>query len=64
MNAFVAESLRSRYRVATALDGQEGLEKALRLRPDLVVSDIMMPRMSGADLVREARRHPELDDVP
>ena len=64
MNAFVAEALRPGHRVATALDGQEGLEKALRLRPDLIVSDIMMPRMSGEELVREVRRRRDLDDVP
>ena len=52
------------YRVATAEDGQEGLEQALALRPDLILSDIMMPRMSGDQLVREVRARPELGNVP
>lgn len=64
MNTFIAESLGQRYRVSSAMDGQEGLEKTLRERPELIVSDIMMPRMSGEELVREIRRHRELDDVP
>jgi PAS domain S-box-containing protein len=64
MNAFVAETLAGGYRVATAFDGQEGLEKALALRPDLILSDVMMPRMSGDRMVRELRRHRELDGVP
>jgi PAS domain S-box-containing protein len=64
MKAFVASALRRQHRVATANDGEEGLEKALSLRPDLIVSDIMMPRLSGEEMTREVRRHHELDDVP
>ncbi len=64
MNAFLAETLSATYRVSCAFDGQEGLEKALELRPDLILCDIMMPRMSGDRLVSEIRRHPEMEDVP
>jgi PAS domain S-box-containing protein len=64
MNAFIAETLSATYRVVCAFDGQEGLERALEVRPDLILSDIMMPRMSGDRLVREIRRHQELEDVP
>ncbi len=64
MNAFVAEALGASFRVATAFDGQEGLSKALAIRPDLIVSDVMMPRMSGDEMAEALRRHRELDDVP
>jgi PAS domain S-box-containing protein len=64
MNAFVVESLAGNYRVVAAFDGQEGLDLALKLNPDLILSDMMMPRMSGDQLVRELRRRQELDDVP
>ena len=64
MNAFIADALRPRYRVASACDGREGLEKALALRPDLVLCDVMMPVMSGDRMVPELRRHPELADLP
>ncbi len=64
MNAFIAANLAERHRVITAADGQSGLEQALLLRPDLIISDIMMPRLSGEGLVREIRRHPHMDDVP
>ena len=64
MNSFLTESLGDQYRVVAAFDGQEGLEKAIEHRPDLIVTDVMMPRMSGEDLVREVRNRPELDDVP
>ncbi|MBI4791855.1 MAG: response regulator [Deltaproteobacteria bacterium] len=64
MNDFVAMALGQTYRVATAFDGREGLAKALSLRPDLIVSDVMMPHLSGDRMVEELRRHPELNDVP
>jgi DNA-binding response OmpR family regulator len=44
------------YRVLTATDGQSGLERALREKPDLVLLDIMMPRLDGYALCSELRR--------
>lgn len=64
MSSFLAASLRPTHRVATAFDGQDGVEKAIQLRPDLIISDVMMPLKSGEDLVREVRQHRELDSVP
>jgi len=43
------------FRVITAMDGVEGLEKALQDSPDLVVLDVMMPRMSGLDVCRQLK---------
>jgi DNA-binding response OmpR family regulator len=49
------------YEVITAGDGVEGLERALRDPPDLVVLDVMMPRMSGLDVCRHLKaRRPAL----
>jgi PAS domain S-box-containing protein len=64
MNAFVAEALADEHRVASAFDGREGLTKALELRPDVIVTDMMMPEMSGEELTRAVRTHPELDGTP
>ena len=64
MSRFIAESLGPEFRVAAAFDGVTGLERALELRPDLIVSDVMMPRVGGEELVRRLRAHPELDNVP
>ncbi len=44
------------YRVMTAVDGQEGFDKALAEKPDLIVLDVMLPRMDGYSLCRELRR--------
>lgn len=64
LNDFLTERLSSEYRVASAFDGQEGLELALDLRPDLILTDVMMPRLGGDELVRAVRARGELDGVP
>jgi DNA-binding response OmpR family regulator len=43
------------FDVIQAQDGSEGLELALRNKPDLIVSDIMMPVMDGIDMLRSLR---------
>jgi len=50
------------YDVATAADGEQGLEKALSLKPDLVVLDIMLPKVNGYEICRLIRE--EGIDVP
>lgn len=45
------------YRVRTAEDGIEGLSMAQALRPDLVLLDLMLPRMDGLDVLRGIREH-------
>jgi signal transduction histidine kinase len=61
---FVARTLEREFRVEVARDGEEGLRKAEALRPDVLVTDIMMPRMSGDVLLREVRARAELDAMP
>ncbi len=56
--------LRTRYRVATAADGAEGLDKARALRPQLVLTDVIMPRMSGSDLLLALRADAALCQTP
>src|SRR5215467_13435830 len=49
------------FQVATALDGVEGLEQALKISPDLVILDVMMPRMSGLDVCKQLKaRRPSM----
>ena len=52
------------YSVLTAEDGVEGLALAKRDRPDLVISDVSMPRMNGLEFCREMRADSELKAVP
>lgn len=55
---------RFHFEVATAADGQEGLEKALADPPDLVLMDVVMPRLTGFEACRQMRAHPALRDLP
>jgi PAS domain S-box-containing protein len=64
MNRFLVQLLRSHYEVHAAFDGGEALRRMSELKPDLLLTDVMMPEMSGADLVHQIRRRPELDAVP
>ncbi len=52
------------YEVITADNGQQGLEKAKAWRPALILVDMMMPRMSGADFIRRLRTDLVNKDVP
>ncbi|MFA7322062.1 MAG: ATP-binding protein [Dokdonella sp.] len=64
MNEFIAATLRPHYRVASARNGREGLDKALALHPDLVLSDVMMPLMGGEEMVKALRDRPITRDLP
>ncbi|TAH45510.1 MAG: hybrid sensor histidine kinase/response regulator [Betaproteobacteria bacterium] len=55
---------REGYRVVTAKDGVDALEKLIETLPDVVLSDIEMPRMDGFDLVRNIRADARTRDVP
>ena len=63
MNQFIVDILRGEYNVISALDGREGLEKTLKHKPDLILSDIMMPEVGGEEMVSEIRRRPELSGI-
>lgn len=64
MSRFLCEALAGTYRVATAFNGREGLARAIELRPDLILTDIMMPEMSGDELVAALRQRPDCSSVP
>ena len=55
MRELMVMLLSDSYEVAAAHDGEEGLEMARRLRPDLVVLDLLMPRMHGFEMCRHMR---------
>ncbi len=55
---------RKAYRIMHARDGYEGLRQAQALRPDLIVADLMMPKLDGFALVEELRRDPRTREIP
>jgi len=52
------------YSVETAVDGEDALARALARTPDLLITDVMMPKMDGWSLVRQLRSHAELAMLP
>jgi len=52
------------FEVLTAADGQEGVDRTRADRPDIVVSDVMMPRMSGLELVTVLKGDPDTAGIP
>lgn len=51
------------YRVVVAHDGQEALEAIRRETPDLVLLDVMLPRLSGFDVCQKIRENPDWRDM-
>jgi twitching motility two-component system response regulator PilH len=52
------------YSVIGAVSAKEALNKAIALKPDVVVTDVVMPGMSGFELCRSLKRHPETQGLP
>ncbi len=52
------------YEVQVAHDGQEGLEKLDAFMPDVIISDIVMPRLSGFEMFKKVKANPETSHIP
>lgn len=52
------------YEIVTAKDGQEGLEKALAVQPDLILLDVVMPKMNGFETCKQLRGKEETKTIP
>lgn len=52
------------YALVEARDGDEALERARRVQPDLILLDMMMPGRSGLEVLEELRRDPALERIP
>ena len=55
---------RAGYEVVQAYDGVEALEKVSADKPDMIVLDVMMPRMNGFDVLKNLKAKPETMDIP
>ena len=64
MRDYVQRLLASRYDVETVVDGEEALAAIARQQPDLVLSDIMMPRLDGLQLLGRLRKNQSTSTIP
>ena len=52
------------FEVVAAVDGQEALDKALQVKPDLIMMDVRMPRMTGYEACTRIKQMDELKHIP
>src|SRR3972149_1477320 len=52
------------YEVETAINGEEGLAKARSVKPDLILLDIMMPKLNGLEMLRQLKAIPDVEKIP
>jgi len=52
------------YEIAMAFDGQETIDKVAEFHPDLILLDIMMPRMSGYEVCKQLKEGDDTRDIP
>ncbi|MBT6488822.1 MAG: response regulator [Deltaproteobacteria bacterium] len=65
MRVLITETLKKRsYNVVSACDGAQGLERARKLHPDIIISDWMMPKMTGPELIKELKSDAGLSSTP
>jgi signal transduction histidine kinase/CheY-like chemotaxis protein len=57
-------NLKDRYRIETAPNGRKGVEKAIKIIPDVIISDVMMPEMDGFELCRTLKEDMRSSHIP
>jgi len=58
------ELTREGFKISTAEDGAEGLLKAIEEKPDLILLDIMLPKMSGLDVLKKVKEKEGVKEIP
>ena len=64
LRELLAEIFRDHYEVETAVDGLDALERMKRLAPDIIVCDIVMPRMNGFELCKAVKSNFDTSHIP
>lgn len=61
---FIRVGLNGDYNIYTASNGKEGIERAMDMEPDLIVSDVMMPEMDGFEMTRKLKSDTKTSHIP
>ena len=64
LRIFLRSIFSPEYRIVEAADGMEGCDKALKLLPDIIISDVMMPEKNGIAMTRELRADMTTSHIP
>ena len=64
VKAFQDHLTRKGYEIEAAFDGEEGLIKVKEFKPDLILLDILMPKMDGITLLKKLKESPETKEIP
>ena len=64
LRSYISDQFREEYLIEEARDGEEGIEKAIKNIPDLIISDIMMPRMDGIEFCRRIKTNDRTSHIP
>ena len=64
LRRYIREFLEANYAVQEAKDGKEGYDQAIEIVPDIVVSDLMMPKMDGMELCRALKNDVRTSHIP
>lgn len=64
MRVYLRFVLSHRYRVHEAVNGEEGFKKACDLKPDLIITDLIMPRMDGLAFIKTLKEHDSTSRIP
>lgn len=64
MRSYIRSAMEDSFSVVDASDGIEGMEKAAELMPDIIVSDVMMPRMDGIQMCKNIKQNVNISHIP
>ena len=64
MREFIKESIQTNYKVIESIDGEDGLDKALESIPDLIISDVLMPKLNGYEFCSKIKIDERTSHIP
>ncbi|MCH9028316.1 MAG: response regulator, partial [Bacteroidetes bacterium] len=64
VRAYICEQLESKYSVIQAMNGEDGIVEAQESIPDLIITDVMMPKMDGFEFSKKIRRNEKTSHIP
>lgn len=64
LREFIISSIQENYQIIEASNGVEGLEKAIEYLPDIIISDVMMPQMTGFEVCEKIKTNPKTAHIP